>query len=97
MLGGPDGSIMVQLVRPIATLSAEEQKGFDLLGGSLGSRQWDVFDREGRYLGVVEMPLNFQPVQFSGNKVYGIQRDELDVQYVVVLNVVKGGGAVGEG
>jgi len=97
MLGGPDGSIMVQLVRPIATLSAEEQKGFDLLGGSLGSRQWDVFDREGRYLGVVEMPLNFQPVQFSGNKVYGIQRDELDVQYVVVLNVVKGGGAAGEG
>jgi hypothetical protein len=97
MLAGPDGSILVQLIHPISALSAEEQEAFDLLGGALGSRQWDVFDREGRFLGTVEMPLRFQPVRFIGDRIYGIQRDELDVQYVVVLNVVKGGGAAGEG
>jgi hypothetical protein len=55
----------------------------------IGSRQWDVFDAEGRYLGVVSMPLRFQPVRFLGNNIYGIQRDELDVQYVVKLAIGK--------
>jgi hypothetical protein len=58
-----------------------------------GSRTWDVFDAEGRYLGVVNMPLRFQPVRFLGNVIYGIQRDELDVQYVVKLQVVGSGPA----
>jgi hypothetical protein len=58
-----------------------------------GSRTWDVFDAEGRYLGVVNMPPRFQPVRFLGNVIYGIQRDELDVQYVVKLQVVGSGPA----
>jgi hypothetical protein len=59
----------------------------------LGSRAWDVFDADGRYLGVVDMPLRFQPVRFLGNAIYGIQRDELDVQYVVKFQVVSSGRA----
>jgi hypothetical protein len=33
------------------------------------------------------MPLRFQPVQFRGDEIYGVQRDELDVQYIVKLVV----------
>jgi hypothetical protein len=91
ILSGPDNSILVQLIQPISTLTPEEREGFDLMAGSLGSRRWDVFDDQGRYLGVLEMPLKFAPVRFRGDKIYGIQRDDLDVQYVVVLEVVKPG------
>ena len=49
-----------------------------------------MFDNEGRFLGVVSMPRRFQPVLFVDDKIYGIQRDELDVQYVVRLGIVKG-------
>lgn len=84
---GPDGTVMTQLFQPVSTLSEVEREAFDFQTGALGSRQWDVFDPAGRYLGVVEMPLRFQPILIEGNAIYGIQRDDLDVQYVVRLRV----------
>lgn len=87
VLEGPFGSILVQMVQPLASLSDEEQESFDFASGSMGSRQWDMFDEQGRYLGALMMPLRFQPVEFRGNEIYGIQRDDLDVQYVVKLEV----------
>lgn len=87
MLAGPRGTILVQLVQPLSQLSEAEQEGFNLQAGDLGSRTWDVFDAEGRYLGAVTMPLKFQPIQFRGDEIYGIQRDDLDVQYIVKLGV----------
>jgi hypothetical protein len=89
IMGGPDGSIWVQQIQAPSKLSPEEQKGFNLQY-DLAARVWDVFDGEGRFLGGVAMPRRFQPVQFIGDKIYGIQRDELDVQYVVRLGIVKG-------
>ena len=86
VLGGVDGSIWVQGIRTPSSVDIEDRKSFnpqyDLL-----SPDWDVFDREGRYLGVVQMPPRFQPVKFVGSTIYGIQRDELDVQYVVKLAI----------
>ena len=87
MLGGPYGSILVQLIEPLANLSDEEREKFDFTSGSAASRSWDVFDHEGRYLGVLNMPARFQPVKIRGSEIYGIQRDDLDVQYVVKLQV----------
>lgn len=87
MLEGPFGTILVQLITPVSSLTDEERENFDFQSGQMGSRQWDVFDNEGRYLGPLMMPVRFQPVQFRGNDIYGIQRDELDVQYVVKLEV----------
>jgi hypothetical protein len=52
-----------------------------------GSRISDVYDRDGRYLGVVQMPERFQPRTFRGDKIYGVWRDELDVQYVMRVRV----------
>lgn len=92
MLEGPFGTILVQLIEPLANLSEEERENFDFASGSAASRQWDVFDDQGRYQGVLMMPAGFQPVEFRGNEIYGIQRDELDVQYVVKLTVERGEG-----
>jgi hypothetical protein len=89
ILEGIDGSVWVQGVQSPSNLPPEMQESYNPQL-DIGSRDWDVFDAEGRYLGVVTMPIRFQPVRFLGDKIYGIQRDELDVQYVVVLRVVRG-------
>jgi hypothetical protein len=87
VLAGPAGSLWVQrIIRP-TDLSAEEKEDFNPLQ-NLGSPEWDVFDGEGRYLGVVEMPFHFQPTAFAGDEVYGVWRDDLDVQYAMVLRIV---------
>jgi hypothetical protein len=90
LLEGVDGSIWVQGAQSASALPPEMQDSYNPQL-DLGSRDWDVFDADGRYLGVVSMPLRFQPVRFVGDKIYGIQRDELDVQYIVVLNLVRPG------
>jgi hypothetical protein len=54
----------------------------------VGAPDWDVFDSEGRYLGVVTLPDRFEPVEFAEEDVYGVWRDELDVEYVMRLKVV---------
>ncbi len=50
---------------------------------------WDVFDRAGRYLGVVNMPPRFQPRLFHEDEIYGVWRDDIDVQYVVRRHVIE--------
>ncbi len=87
MMPGPDGSLWVQRVQQPTLLSAEEQQTWNPQL-DMGSTDWDVFDAEGRYLGVVQMPHRFQPVTFEGGLVYGIWRDEFDVQYVRILKIL---------
>jgi hypothetical protein len=61
--------------------------------GEWGARDWDVFDADGRFLGVVTMPHLFSHKLFRGDKIYGIWRDELQVQYVVRLRILGDLGA----
>jgi hypothetical protein len=55
-------------------------------------REFDIFDPEGRYLGIVELPFRLQrrevPI-FRNGMLYGITQDELEVEYVVVARVEK--------
>ena len=44
---------------------------------------WDVFERDGRYLGQIELPHDFTLHAMRGEHVWGVLRDELDVQSVV--------------
>ena len=81
------GSLWVQPVQAPGELSDEEIELYNFLE-DFGSYDWDVFDGEGRYLGVVPMPPRFTPRLFLGDKIYGVQRDELDVQYAVRLRIV---------
>lgn len=87
ILVGPHGSIWVQRIQTPGGLSDEELERYNFLE-EFGSTIADVYDRDGRYLGVVELPTGFQPRTFRGDKVYGVWRDELDVQYVMRLRVV---------
>jgi hypothetical protein len=91
MLEGPYGTILVQHVRPLSDLTDEERENYDFTSGATGSNRWDVFDAQGRYQGLLLMPPRFQPVEFRGDEIYGIQWDDLDVPYVVKLRVGEGG------
>ncbi len=84
---GPSGTLWVQKVQRPSELSEEALEGYNLLQDS-GARDWDVFDSEGRFLGVVSMPERFAPRVFKDDKIYGVWRDELDVQYVIRLRIV---------
>ena len=84
---GPNGSIWVQHIQSPAGMTDEELKEWNFIE-DIGSPAWDVFDSEGRFMGVVQMPNRFAPRAFVGNNIYGVWRDELDVQYVVRLRIV---------
>ncbi len=84
---GPHGSIWVQRIQTPGGLSDEELERYNFLE-EFGSTTSDVYDRDGRYLGVVKLPDRFQPRTFRSDKVYGVWRDELDVQHVMRLRVV---------
>ncbi|MFV1986220.1 MAG: hypothetical protein ACC682_03010, partial [Gemmatimonadota bacterium] len=86
---GPRGSLWVQPVQSPADLTDEEIERYNFIE-DFGGPAWDVFDADGRFLGVVDMPPRFQPRLFVGDRIYGVWRDELDVQYVVRLRVVTG-------
>ena len=88
-LSGPAQSLWVQHLNPLRNLTEEEREDLNpQLGFGLGAPDWDVFDAEGRYLGVVTMPERYQPLRFVGHQVYGVWRDELDVQYVLRVGVI---------
>ncbi len=85
---GYRGTIWVQLIQTPGDLTDEELERYNFLE-EFGSRKFEVFDDTGRFLGVVEMPSRFQPRLFRGNKVCGVWRDDLDVQYVMRLRIVE--------
>jgi hypothetical protein len=86
---GPEGSLWVQPVLSPGLLSDEEIEQYNFIE-EFGGPDWWIFDSEGRYLGVVSMPERFTPRLFLGDRLYGVARDEFDVQYVVRLRIVEG-------
>jgi hypothetical protein len=80
-----DGTLWVQRIRT----SRDVPEGVEWSPQDLGSHEWDVFDSDGRYLGEVVLPLRFQVTREIDGVLWGIQRDEFDVQSVVGYRVVK--------
>jgi hypothetical protein len=79
---GPEQSVWVQQVRvPTGTWETDDPD-------ALASPEWDVFDSEGRFLGVVALPERFDARLFRGDRIYGVWRDELDVGYVLRLRII---------
>lgn len=79
---GPEQSVWVQQVRvPTGTLETDDPE-------ALASPEWDVFDSEGRFLGVVTLPERFDAKVFRGDRIYGVWRDELDVGHVLRLRII---------
>jgi hypothetical protein len=77
-VGGPEGSLWVQGIQTPDEVAAQ---GGTFNVQDTGSTTWEVFDDEGRLLGTVRMPPRFAPLMFLDDAIYGILRDELDVQY----------------
>jgi hypothetical protein len=50
---------------------------------------WSVFDPEGRFLGTVETPTGGRVHQIGDDFVLGIWRDELNVEYVRLYELMK--------
>ncbi len=96
LAAGPLGTIWVQHTRPPSALSEEELASIrGQHTEDFGAPEWEVFDSEGRFLGVVVMPERFRPLLFRDDAIYGVGFDELNVEYVVRLRIVGdlGGGA----
>lgn len=85
---GPDGTLWVQRLQTPDEVM-ELGGAFDIQ--DMGSANWDVFDADGRLLGVVGMPPRFNPLLFSDNSIYGVLRDDLDVQYVARMLIHREG------
>lgn len=59
--------------------------GADLIG-------WEVFDTEGKFLGAVQSDIDLSRLTIkviTPDRLYGVLRDDLDVQYVVRLRILK--------
>ena len=53
------------------------------------SSRWDVIDSGGAWLGSVEMPEGFRPLQIGGDWILGLSRDELDVERVELRSLTR--------
>jgi hypothetical protein len=84
LLGGPDASLWVQRIQTAEDVAAA---GGEFDAQDVGSPTWDVFDANGRYLGPIELPARFTPLIARGDRLWGIWRDDLDVQHVLRLRV----------
>ena len=84
---GRDGTVWVQRIRSAVELTRDPESEFD--PQDLGSSEWDVFGSDGHYLGIVTMPDHFAPQYFGANALYGVWRDELDVQHVFKGRIVR--------
>ena len=91
ILGGPEGSLWVQAIQ---TPDAVAEAGGTFNLQDIGAPTWEVFDDQGRLLGTVTMPPRFTPILFVNDHIYGVLRDELDVQYVARMTVDRGGAPV---
>lgn len=87
--GGPGGSLWVQRVRDMSSMTPEELENWNPQLDQ-GSPEWDVFEADGRYGGVVELPARFTPMTITEDRIYGVFRDEFDVQYVRVIELGTG-------
>ena len=84
VLVAPGNQLWVQRLQTPEAIAAS---GGQFNVQDLGAREWDAYDSRGRYLGVVELPDRFAPAHVEGDYLYGIWRDELDVQHVLRLKV----------
>ena len=92
-----DGRVWVRRSQPGARIPDEElaERGAPTAGGPppIPPRRWreplayDVFAPDGRLLGHVPVPRGTTLHHMRGDTIWGVQRDSLDVQYVVRFRV----------
>jgi hypothetical protein len=94
-----DGRIWVRIAAHGEVVPPDEREE-PRPGQEAGPEPWreplvyDVFAEDGRLLGTLAMPARFTWYGSRGDRVWGITRDELDVQYATVLRLVTPAGDV---
>ncbi len=86
---GPGETLWVQRIRSARDMAEGQEEGFEFDPQAIGSPEWEVLDSEGRFLGVVTLPEGFAPVNVKDDLLYGVWRDELDVQYLMRVKVTR--------
>jgi hypothetical protein len=87
--GGPHGTLWVQRLSDLSSMSDDERENWNPQLDQ-GGPEWDVFESDGRYGGVVELPARFTPFAIEEDRIYGVFRDDFDVQYVRVYGLDTG-------
>lgn len=89
-----DGRIWVALYQPgrlrddAADIPDVEESGF-ARSRWIEPLVYDLFEPDGRFLGTLPMPDRFRPHFARGDLVWGVIRDELDVEYVVRYRLMR--------
>jgi hypothetical protein len=55
------------------------------------AQKWAVFDPEGSLLGTLTLPEKFEPLDIGADYLLGVWKDELDLEYVRLYEIHKGG------
>lgn len=84
----PDGGFWVQRMGPLQELAPGALFVASRVGW-LGGTTWEVYDRDGRRRATVELPERFRLTRVGDSTVVGIRRNEMDVERVMVLRVVR--------
>lgn len=93
-----DGRLWVQLRQPGVRQPADPDQEREP-GAPPPADRWvepavfDVFQPDGTWLARLEAPDRFVPMYMRGDHVWGMQRDEYDVNYVVRLRIDRDGSA----
>ena len=87
MFIGPGENLWVQRIRSASDMAEGAEEEVEFNPQAIGSPEWEIFDQEGKYLGVVTLPDRFTPLNSQGDFLYGIWLDEVDVQYVMRVHV----------
>jgi hypothetical protein len=48
---------------------------------------WDVIGYDNRFLGTLRLPASFSPMVLVGDRLFGIERDDLEVESVAVYRI----------
>ena len=86
---GPNGTILVR--RGHGLLDAFSPDGGDPSEED-GPSAYDVHSLQGEYLGILEFPARYSLRAVRGSRVYGVAKDDFDVETVVVYEVSRPGG-----
>ncbi len=92
---GPAGTLLVQRIRPLRELTEAQVENLDLSDQPPGADEWDVFNREGRYLGVAPLPVPPHRQAFTRDStgawlMLEVERGEFDVLYAAVWRIEVG-------
>lgn len=86
-MNGPRGTLWLRRVLPIRDMTPEQVEALTFSASVRPAAGYDVFDRQGRYLGIVEVPYEMPFGLLDGERMFGIVRDELEVEYLRIYRI----------